>query len=75
MVDLEEDDAGYYEIWMIDRNVEGMVSLGPYHGRDRYAVPPAVDPVSYPVVDVSLEPVDGTPTHSGVSAVRGVLPI
>jgi hypothetical protein len=73
--DLEDDPSAYYEIWLIDTSVEGMVSLGPYHGRDRYPVPPSVDPSAFPVVDVSLEPTDGTPTHSGVSAVRGVLPL
>ena len=27
----------------------------------------------FPIVDVSVEPLDGDPTHSGVSVVRGVL--
>lgn len=74
LVDSPDIDENYIELWMIDRGVSGMVSLGPYHGDDRYEVPPGVDPASFPVVDVSIEPVDGVPTHSGVSIVRGVLP-
>ena len=74
LADSPDIDENYIELWMIDRAVSGMVSLGPYHGDDRYEVPQGVDPASFPVVDVSIEPVDGLPTHSGVSIVRGVLP-
>jgi hypothetical protein len=63
----------YLEVWLIDRAVEGMVSLGPYHGDGRYDIPASVDPGRFPVVDVSIEPIDGQPAHSGDSAVRGVL--
>ncbi len=66
-------DNEYFEVWMIDRAVAKMVSLGPYHGNGSYAVPAGYDPTGYPIVDVSIEPVDGQPTHSGVSALRGVL--
>jgi anti-sigma-K factor RskA len=79
-VELDVESAppaggGYLEIWLIDRAVNGMVSLGPYHGTGRYEVPSGVDPTRFPVVDVSVEPTDGVPTHSGVSVVRGVLPV
>jgi anti-sigma-K factor RskA len=67
----EADD--YYELWVIDTNVEGMVSLGPLHGNGRYDLPPNVDPAAYPVVDISIEPLDGKPTHSGDSILRGIL--
>ena len=36
-------------------------------------VPSGVDLTEYPVVDVSVEPLDGDPSHSGVSVVRGRL--
>jgi anti-sigma-K factor RskA len=77
-LDVDLDDAptptaGYLEVWLIDKDVQGMVSLGPYRGPGRYLVPAGVDPAAFPVVDVSDEPVDGLPTHSGVSVVRGVL--
>jgi hypothetical protein len=32
-----------------------------------------VDVGEYPVVDVSIEPTDGDPAHSGNSVVRGTL--
>jgi Anti-sigma-K factor rskA len=64
---------GYFEVWLIDTNVEGMVSLGPARADGRYAVPSDVDPGQFPIVDVSIEPPDGDPTHSGVSVLRGTL--
>ncbi|MFN0090577.1 MAG: anti-sigma factor, partial [Acidimicrobiales bacterium] len=63
----------YLELWLIDRSVEGLVSLGPYHGDGGYPLPASVAPGAFPVVDVSIEPVDGAPTHSGRSVLRGVL--
>jgi anti-sigma-K factor RskA len=70
--DLPEP-AGFYEVWLIDTDVEGMVSLGPARADGVYAVPADVDPGEFPIVDVSVEPPDGDPTHSGVSVIRGVL--
>ena len=70
------DRAGdHLEVWLIDSAVRGMVSLGPYTGNHRYEVPSGVSPTRFPIVDVSLEPGDGVPTHSGVSVVRGTLPV
>ena len=36
-------------------------------------VPAGVNLTDYPVVDVSLEPLDGNPAHSGTSVLRGTL--
>jgi hypothetical protein len=65
--------SGFYEVWLIDEAIEGMVSLGPARADGRYQIPPDVDVVAFPIVDVSIEPPDGVPTHSGVSALRGTL--
>jgi anti-sigma-K factor RskA len=70
---LPTEPGGFYELWIIDKNVEGMVSLGPLHGSGRYILPTGVDPAAFPVVDISIEPTDGVPTHSGDSILRGVL--
>lgn len=70
--DLPEVD-GFYEVWIIDTNVEGMFSLGVVTGDGTFSLPPNVDPGDFPVVDVSVEPIDGDPTHSGQSIWRGVL--
>ncbi len=69
---VPSEPASYVEVWLIDRQVKGMISLGPYRGNGDYAIPSGVDPAEYPIVDVSIEPSDGVPTHSGVSIVRGV---
>lgn len=69
---LPNESASYVEVWLIDRQVKGMISLGPFHGDGDYAIPSGVDPAKYPIVDVSIEPADGVPTHSGVSIVRGL---
>lgn len=65
---------GYLEVWLIDPNVEGMVSLGHLtdpHGE--FTLPDGLDTAAFPIVDISIEHNDGVPTHSGDSIIRGVL--
>lgn len=79
-VDLAIDESptterGFREVWLIDRQVSKLVSLGPLTGNSgTFAVPDDLDIADYPVVDVSFEPYDGEPAHSGESIARGVLP-
>lgn len=70
---LPADVDGFYEVWLIDENVEGMISLGVLTADGRVNVPDTVDPAAFPVVDISVEPLDGDPNHSGQSVLRGVL--
>jgi hypothetical protein len=72
---LPDTGDGFLELWIIDTKVEGMYSLGPLHGSGRYALPDHVEPASFPIVDVSIEPADGAPQHSGKSILRGTLTI
>jgi hypothetical protein len=75
-VDLDAPslDDGYYEIWLIDREVVGMVPLGVVTpGSQTFELPADLDLDQFPLVDVSVEPLDGDPTHSGVSVARGEL--
>ncbi len=58
---------------MIDEGVTRLVSLGPLRPDGTYDLPDTIDPRDFPVVDVSVEPVDGDPTHSGDSRLRGTL--
>jgi len=76
-VDLTAADPerGFYEVWLLDEAVEDLVSLGIVRGGSEVALtlPSGVDLGEYPIVDVSVEPLDGDPEHSGVSVARGTL--
>lgn len=69
----------FLEAWLIDPASGAMVSLGPVSTEDggavtvELSVPRGLDVADYAVVDVSAEPLDGDPTHSGTSLVRGTL--
>ena len=67
---------GFYEVWLLDLEHDRMVALGGLddRGRGRLTVPDGVQVDDYPEVDVSLEPDDGDPAHSGDSVLRGELP-
>ena len=66
--------SGFYEVWLIDRGVKKMIPLGILHGsQGQFAIPEGVDLSQYPIVDVSAEPLDGNPQHSGKSLLRGTI--
>lgn len=64
------------ELWLIepaaDGSVADLVSLGTIDG-DRFAIPDGYDTGRFSVVDISVEPRDGDPAHSGRSILRGSL--
>lgn len=67
------DDA-YYEVWLLTPDVSGLVPVGSTQaGRAVFEIPTGLDLDEYAVVDVSVEPLDGNPAHSGDSVARGVL--
>lgn len=70
--DLDAGD-GFLEVWVIDPTVTRLVSLGPLRPDGTYDLPAGLDPAEFPIVDVSVEPIDGNPTHSGDSVLRGEL--
>ena len=73
---LEQTD-GYYEVWLIDPDTMKMFSIGSIAAGDQDSVlpiPAGVDLDQYSVVDISDEPLNGDPTHSKVSVLRGQLP-
>ena len=75
-VDLDAPSLGdgYYEVWLLRPDVSGLVPLGVVHqGTNVVPLPEGIDLGAYPVVDVSIEPLDGDPAHSGVSVARGSL--
>lgn len=65
---------GYLDVWLLDADAQQMVSLGVMDAEStQLALPPGLDLETYPIVDVSIEPYDGDPTHSGNSIWRGSL--
>ncbi|MER7760721.1 anti-sigma factor [Streptomyces sp. NPDC097619] len=65
--------TGYFEVWLMDRTHTKLVSMGVLgpDGRATLPVPANIDLDEYSVVDVSLQPYNGKPDHSGDSLVRG----
>jgi hypothetical protein len=55
--------------------VSKLVSLGPLRRDGVYDLPAGLDPAAFPIVDVSVEPIDGDPAHSGDSVLRGELEV
>lgn len=66
--DLGESFA---EVWLINTDVTALISLGPLRSDGVYELPTGLNPEDFPIVDVSFEPFDGDPTHSGDSVLRG----
>lgn len=73
-VDGTADADDYREVWLIRGDGTALISLGVLEeGTGSFAIPSNVDLAEYDLVDVSFEPVDGDPAHSGDSIVRGPL--
>ncbi|GAB3122778.1 hypothetical protein GCM10027056_13640 [Glaciibacter psychrotolerans] len=71
-VNLDAPSGGLREVWLINPETSGLVSLGLLDGsRGQFSIPSDVDLRQYSVVDISQEPDDGNPAHSGDSIVRG----
>ncbi|WP_127125343.1 anti-sigma factor [Georgenia sp. SYP-B2076] len=67
-------EGGYREVWLMDSGLKRLVSVGVLAGSEgRFVLPAGLDLAQFPVVDVSDEPYDGNPAHSGDSIVRGKL--
>jgi Anti-sigma-K factor rskA len=73
-LDAESGEDSYLEVWLLSPDASRLVSLGVLHEESgTFPVPDGLDLVAFPVVDVSVEPIDGNPAHSGDSVVRGTL--
>lgn len=71
---LPTTDGATLDVWLVDADVVGMVNLGILDaGHGEYVLPDDLDLDAFPIVDVSIEPLDGDPTHSGDSVWRGSL--
>lgn len=67
---------GYYEAWLLqveDGQLRDLVPLGDLNSPQATYAVSKVDLKRYNVVDISREPNDGNPAHSGDSVLRGQL--
>lgn len=75
-VPVEPVDGAALEVWLIASDLSGMISLGHLTpDTTSFVIPAGFDVGEFPVVDVSVEPFDGDPTHSGESIHRGTLDV
>ncbi len=66
---------GYYEVWMATADASTMVSIGTLVPglQETFYLPAGINVSAFPVVDVSIEHLDGDAAHSAQSVVRGQL--
>jgi hypothetical protein len=69
------EDSGIHEVWLLNVDGTRMVSVGLLAAGDtgEFEVPQRLLEEGYRIVDISVEPDDGDPAHSGVSLARGEL--
>lgn len=65
--------SDYLAVWLTDPGRQNVLPLGVVHGDAIVPVPAGFDLEDFSVVDVSVEPIDGDPGHSGRTVLRGVL--
>lgn len=75
-LDAPATSDSFREVWLINGDATALVSLGVLsESTGTFAVPAGIDLAEYSQVDISEEPLNGDPTHSGDSIVRGTLTI
>jgi hypothetical protein len=71
----QSGDREFYELWLLGEQGE-LVALGSFRvspdGRSTIEVPLPVNPDRYRYFDVSIQPENGDPQHSGRSVLRGL---
>ncbi|GAA2055777.1 anti-sigma factor [Leifsonia soli] len=66
--------TAYREVWLMNSDLTKSISVGLLDGgTGRFVMPPNIAAADYPVVDISQQPLNGDPAHSGDSIVRGTL--
>lgn len=71
-----DPEGGYLEVWLINRDLKRMVSVGvlqPGRADQSFTIPQELIDQGYVIVDISREGFDDKPEHSGDSIVRGDL--
>jgi anti-sigma-K factor RskA len=71
----QSDDREFYELWLLGEDGE-LIALGSFRvppgGSSSIEVPLPVNPERYRYFDVSIQPENGDPQHSGRSVLRGL---
>lgn len=73
---LDPPQDGYLEVWLINEDLQRMVSVGvlrPDAPDQTFPIPQQLLDEGYVIVDISREGFDDSPEHSGDSVVRGSL--
>jgi len=71
---VEAGGTDFREVWLMSSDLTKSISVGLLTGGSgRFVMPPSVAAADYPVVDISQQPLNGDPGHSGDSIVRGTL--
>lgn len=68
---LPKREKGFYEVWLLDPSAKKLVALGSLDSGETGTFSIPVSMSDFPIVDVSFEPADGNPAHSGASVLRG----
>jgi len=71
--ELRTPDGTHLEVWLLGPEGSEPLPLGVLDDDRRHTLAPGVDLAARAVLDVSLEPDDGDPAHSGHSLLRGDL--
>ncbi len=73
-LDSPSEEGDYREVWLIRSDATALISLGVLESTSgMFTIPAGIDLADYTLVDISVEPLDGDPAHSGNSIVRGEL--
>lgn len=71
---VQSNGTAYREVWLMNTDLTKSISVGLLDGGSgRFVMPPNIASADYPVVDISQQPLNGDPAHSGDSIVRGTL--
>lgn len=75
---VQPKQGEFYEVWLLQiegGELQDLVALGTIDASGHYKISQSVDLSRFNTVDVSVEPDDGDPAHSGKSMLRGELPL
>jgi len=69
---LPEVEDGYLQVWLLEDDAAGMVTVGALsRDGEEFELPEGLSTTTFTTVDVSVEHYDGDPAHSGESLWRG----